>query len=117
MDFSSGQQSPQSNTDGMSGVNGSNSIQATETNTNTNADELAELSSLFDLLDLEGNGDLDFPEFKVGLTSIGAAFSHDEATVLFEAIDAQSLAVFLHSMLTLPLTLRCTVYTLSTSRR
>lgn len=103
MDFSaSDQPAPQSNTniDGMSGINGINGINGIhDTNTdntnnnsttNTHTAGLAELSSLFDLLDLEGNGDLDFPEFKVGLTSIGATFSHDEATALFEAIDAES---------------------------
>ena len=70
-----------------------NGITAPDAPSNVEDSGLAELSSLFDLLDLEGNGDLDFPEFKVGLTSIGANFSHYEATALFEAIDAESLVI------------------------
>jgi len=54
------------------------------------ANGLAELSSLFDLLDLEGNGDLDLAEFKVGLSSIGGVFSHSEATLMFEAMDTEN---------------------------
>ena len=58
------------------------------------ANGLAELSSLFDLLDLEGNGDLDLAEFKVGLSSIGGVFSHSEATLMFEAIRRWTLRVW-----------------------
>ena len=49
-----------------------------------------QLSSIFDLLDLEGNGDLDFAEFKIGLNSIGVNLSHDESLTLYDAIDSES---------------------------
>ena len=52
--------------------------------------DTTQLSSIFDLLDLEGNGDLDFAEFKIGLNSIGVNLSHDESLILYDAIDAES---------------------------
>merc|ERR1719242_2496841 len=81
MDFAASSPNSQSTQPNMNGINGSAPDEM---------NGIAELSSLFDLLDLEGNGDLDFAEFKVGLTSIGATFSHDEATALFRAIDAEN---------------------------
>ena len=54
----------------------------------TNAIE--ELTSVFELLDLEGNGDLDFSEFKLGLTSVGVKLSQEEAIQLYQSIDADS---------------------------
>eukprot|EP01084_Bolivina_argentea_P289855 497803_1 len=48
------------------------------------------LATIFDLLDLQNNGDLDFPEFKVGLTSIDINLTQDEAVALFDSIDAEN---------------------------
>eukprot|EP00484_Ammonia_sp_Unknown_P026007 CAMPEP_0197050198 /NCGR_PEP_ID=MMETSP1384-20130603/25144_1 /TAXON_ID=29189 /ORGANISM="Ammonia sp." /LENGTH=861 /DNA_ID=CAMNT_0042482569 /DNA_START=1 /DNA_END=2586 /DNA_ORIENTATION=+ len=53
-------------------------------------DVLAQLSSIFDVLDLDGNGDLDLPEFRVGLNSIGINLTHDETNTLFESIDTEN---------------------------
>eukprot|EP01083_Nonionella_stella_P208438 756417_1 len=62
----------------------------TDTPNTNNTDDITQLVSIFDLLDLENNGDLDFPEFKVGLTSIGVNLTQDEAIALFDSIDAEN---------------------------
>ena len=68
-------------------------------------DLLTQLTSIFDILDLDGNGDLDLPEFKVGLTSIGINLTHEEAYTLFESIDVESLVnniyIYIHMLLLL----------------
>eukprot|EP01084_Bolivina_argentea_P230000 388039_1 len=53
-------------------------------------DSIVNLPSIFDLLDFEGNGDLDRAEFKSGLNSIGVSITHDEAIMLFESIDTEN---------------------------
>ena len=58
-------------------------------------DVLEQLTSIFDILDLDGNGDLDLPEFKVGLSSIGINLTHEEAITLFESIDAEGIYYYL----------------------
>ena len=50
-----------------------------------------ELTNAFDLLDLEGNGDLEFLEFKLGLQSLTLNLSHEEAIQLFESIDSDNV--------------------------
>eukprot|EP00485_Elphidium_margaritaceum_P010777 CAMPEP_0202689350 /NCGR_PEP_ID=MMETSP1385-20130828/4630_1 /ASSEMBLY_ACC=CAM_ASM_000861 /TAXON_ID=933848 /ORGANISM="Elphidium margaritaceum" /LENGTH=648 /DNA_ID=CAMNT_0049344471 /DNA_START=2320 /DNA_END=4263 /DNA_ORIENTATION=- len=61
-----------------------------QTKPDKSEDVLAQLSSIFEVLDLDGNGDLDFAEFKVGLNSIGIQLTHDEAITLFESIDTEN---------------------------
>ena len=46
------------------------------------------MTAAFDLLDLEGNGDLEFVEFKIGLQSLNVDLTHEEAIQLFDSIDA-----------------------------
>ena len=72
----------------MNGVGKNNSALHTAMNS---GDVLEQLTSIFDILDLDGNGDLDLPEFKVGLSSIGINLTHEEAITLFESIDAESM--------------------------
>lgn len=68
----------------------------TETNS-SNTKEISletikkQLLSIFELLDLQGNGDLDFPEFVVGLKTIGLNdISHEESVKLFASIDSEN---------------------------
>ena len=60
-------------------------------NINLNSsDVLIQITSIFDILDLDENGDLDLDEFEKGLKSIGANLSNDEAIIIFDSIDADS---------------------------
>ena len=53
---------------------------------NNVSNNFQQLAAIFDVLDLDETGDLDLPEFKVGLSSIGINLSHEEAITLFESI-------------------------------
>ena len=54
-----------------------------------NVNQQDALAQLIDILDLGDNGDLDLPEFKMGLNTIGINLSHDEALTLFQSIDTE----------------------------
>ena len=49
-----------------------------------------ELTNAFDLLDLEGNGDLELADFKLGLRTLNLNVTQEEAIQLFESIDTEN---------------------------
>ena len=69
----------------MNGIDNNNPIHIAM----NSGDVLEQLTSIFDIWELDG--DLDLPEFKVGLSSIGINLTHEEAITLFESIDAESM--------------------------
>ena len=52
---------------------------------------IKEMTDIFNLLDLDGNGDLDREEFKLGLRTLQVNITHADAMDLFDSIDNEGL--------------------------